>query len=71
MIVDGASGGFHRGASRCVVVRETVEDVDDVVMRQLQLGLREERQQVFISAVSVHDDNLFAAVAAHLIGGLL
>ena len=40
-------------------------------MRLLQLRLREERQQMFVAAVTIHDDDLLATIARHLVGGFL
>ena len=40
-------------------------------MRLVELRLREERQQAVVAAVAVDDQNFLAAVARHLVGGLL
>ncbi len=45
--------------------------VDDVIMRRVELRLGEEGQQAVVAAVPVHDDDLLAAVAGHLVGRLL
>ncbi len=43
------------------------EDVNHVVARAGKLRLREQRQQVIVPAVAVHNENLLAAVARHLL----
>jgi hypothetical protein len=45
--------------------------VHDVVVWRLELRLREKRQQAVVAAVTVHDDDLLAAVAGHLVGRFL
>jgi hypothetical protein len=40
-------------------------------VRRVELRLREIRQQAVVAAVPVHDDDLLAAVARHLVGRLL
>ena len=48
-----------------------VENIDHIVVRLIELRLREEWQQVFVAAVAVDDDYFLAAVARHLVGGFL
>src|SRR5277367_3146498 len=45
--------------------------VDYVIVRLIELGLREIWEQVFVAAVAIHDDDFFAAVAGHFVGGFL
>jgi len=62
-------GGFP---GRAAFVRSAlVENVDHVVVRFIELGLREVRKQALVAAVAVDDDHFLAAVASHLVGGFL
>jgi len=45
--------------------------VHDVIMGRLELRLREKRQQAVVAAMTVHDDDLLAAISGHLVGRLL
>jgi len=49
----------------------SAEHIHHIVMGLFQLALSKERQQVFVSAVPVHDDDLLTTVARHLVGGFL
>src|SRR5215467_4631724 len=46
-------------------------DVDHVVMGFFQLRLGKKRQQAFVAAMAVYDDDFLAAVAGHFVGGFL
>ena len=48
-----------------------IKNVDDIVVRLVQLCLREIRKKTAIAAVTVDDQHLLAAIAGHLVGGLL
>ena len=52
-------------------IRRAIHDVDDVVAASGELRLREEGQQVVVTAVAVDDQDLLAAVARHFVGGFL
>src|SRR4029077_17932826 len=54
-----------------VLRRALAEYVNDIVVGLVELGLREEREQAVVAAVAVHDQDLLAAVAGHLVGGFL
>src|SRR2546426_498704 len=47
------------------------QHVHDVIARRLELRLREVGKQAVVAAVTVHDDDLLAPVARHLVGRLL
>src|ERR1700691_1778145 len=47
------------------------EKVDNVIVRFLQLRLREVTQHPFIPAMAVDDDDLLASVARHLVSSFL
>src|SRR5207245_2767279 len=47
------------------------QHVHDVIMRRLELRLREKGEQAVVAAVTVHDDDLLAAIAGHLVGRFL
>src|SRR5690349_17980663 len=47
--------------------RALVEDVDHIVMRFIELCLREIRQEAVVASVAIHNQDLFAAIAGHLI----
>src|SRR5579862_7801095 len=51
--------------------RALVENIDDVIVRLVELSLREIGKQAVVAAVSVDDQNFLAAVAGHLVGGFL
>src|SRR2546423_3286636 len=68
-VVIDAGGFFRRAAFSSTSAAG--KDVNNIIMRMSELALREEREQVFISAMPVHDDNFFTAIAGHFIGGLL
>src|SRR5580698_7201593 len=46
-------------------------DINDIIMRSLQLRLREIREKILVTAVTINDDDLLAAVPAHFVGGFL
>ncbi len=60
-------------AGAALMRRAFVEDVDVdyVIVRLVELGLCEERQQAVVAAMAVDDQDLLAAVARHLVGGFL
>jgi hypothetical protein len=58
-------GGFEGGAAGDVEMGQT-EDEDDIVAGAGELGLGKEREKAVVAAVSVDDDDFFAAVAGHL-----
>src|SRR5262249_22328424 len=45
--------------------------IDNIIVRPIELALREEGKQVLISSVTIHDDHFFAAVPSHFVRGLL
>ncbi len=47
------------------------QHVHDITMRTLELALREKGEQAVVAAVTVHDDDLLAAIPGHLVGCLL
>src|SRR2546422_7824634 len=47
------------------------KDVHDVIMRRLELRLREKGEQAVVAAVTVDDDDFPAAIACHLVGRFL
>ncbi len=51
--------------------RMLVEHIDDIVVGLVELRLREVGEQAIVAAVTVDDQDFLAAVAGHLIGGLL
>ena len=61
-------GLFLRPTWRCF---HQAKHVDDVVVLLLELRLCKERQQALVSAVSVHNDDLLAAVSGHLVSRFL
>src|SRR5215510_13370519 len=46
-------------------------NVDDIVARFFQLRLGKKREQAFVAPVAVDDDDFFAAVTGHFVGGFL
>ena len=48
-----------------------VENVDDIIVRTIELRLGEEGKQMLVPSMAVHDDNLLATVARHFIGRFL
>src|SRR4029077_5506847 len=63
------AGGFFGRASGAAAF--TVQDVDDVIVRTIELRLSEKGKQMFVASVTVDDDDFLAAVARHLFGGFL
>src|SRR5579864_1924596 len=51
--------------------RAFVENVDHVVVRLVELGLGEVREQALVAAMAVDNQNFLAAVARPLVGSLL
>src|SRR4051794_7805463 len=54
-----------------LVGRAFIEDVDDVVVRFIQLSLGEIREQALVAAMPVDDQNLLASVSRHLVARFL
>ena len=67
-VVIDAGGLFGRAAGAAALA---FENVDDVVVRLIELRLSEEGKQVLVAAVAVHDDDFLAAVARHFVGSFL
>src|SRR5207253_9965821 len=51
--------------------RALSEDVDDIIVGFVELRLREEGEKAVVAAVTVDDQDFLAAIARHLVGGLL
>src|ERR1043166_1103400 len=56
---------------RVLALVGTPLNVDDVIVRLVELTLREIGKETFVAAVAVDDKNFFAAVTRHLVGGFL
>src|ERR1700746_1246378 len=46
-------------------------NIDNVIVRLVELCLREIGKQAFVAAMAVDDENFSAAVAGHFVGGFL
>src|SRR5438874_644218 len=70
-----ATSGWHLTRSflrRAASLRAAlVKNVNHVIMRLVELRLRKVREQMLVPAVAINNDDLLAAVAGHLVGGLL
>src|ERR1700676_4374795 len=67
-VIVGTGGFLGRAAGAAAFA---VENVHDIVVRLVQKALREEGKDVLVAAVTVDDDDFFASVAGHLVGGFL
>ena len=63
----------YLGLLRWTTVRRSpfIKNVDNVVAGLVELRLRKIGQQAFVAAVAVDNQDLFAAVAPHLVGRFL
>src|SRR5215475_9587472 len=62
-------GGFSRRAA--LLWRTLIENVDDIIVRLVELRLCEEGQETVVPAVPIRDEYFLAAVAGHLVGCFL
>src|SRR3989442_567032 len=62
-------GGLFGRATRAAAF--TLENVDDIVVRLIELRLSEIGKEMLVAAVAVHDDDFLAAVARHFVGSFL
>ena len=65
----GRGIGFVLGLARPAAHQS--HHIHDVIVRFIELCLREVWKQAIVAAVTIHNDDLLATVARHLIGGLL
>src|SRR6266571_5865328 len=54
-----------------VVGRVFIENIDHIVVKLIELGLRKVGEQAVIAAMAVDDQDFLAAVAGHFVGGFL
>ncbi len=66
-----SAGFFDRGASGLVEVLRQREDINHIIVRGGELGLRKVGKQVLVAAMAIGDNNFLAAVSRHLVGSFL